>query len=336
MDKNALSAYRKLREEIRSGKLHNIYCLSGVESYYGDKLAELLLSTVVDPSMKDFNEIVLYGPDVDGSQVVEACKQFPMMSDKILIVLREANRMKNWDALMTYVKKPQPSTVLAIVHPGKLDGRKEVTKILKKHSDVFFETMETYDNKLPEFVEFRLKEMNRRATPESIRILCEFIGSDLHRIDNELKKLESNIGPDEEITPDIIEEFVGISKIYNNFEFSRAVLMRDVPKAMNIAKVFEANPKLAPLLVITSLLYSSFSKLLLLHATKINDQNEAARALGMSPYFVHEYITAKKRYTYAETLRIISLLRKFDGYSKGVGGNVHPPLLSQLICEIAL
>jgi DNA polymerase-3 subunit delta len=336
MEKNPLPVYQTIRKNIESGKIESIYFFGGEELYFGDRLADLLQEKVVDPSMKDFNEIILYGADATDGAVAEACMQFPMMADKTLVILREASKLKSWDKLIPYLKNPQPTTVLVIVHPGKLDGRKEISKVMKKQAKVYFEVGELYENKLSEFIEFRLREMQRKASPESVKILCEFLGSDLHRIDNELKKLVNNINENDVITPEIIEEFVGISKIYNPFEFSRAILMRDVPKAHSIAKVFEANPKLGSILSLVPLLYSYFSKLLILHAGKINQANEAAKAIGISPYFVGDYLMGKQKYSYADTLKAITILRKFDGYSKGIGGNANPRLLTQLVCEIAM
>jgi DNA polymerase III subunit delta len=336
MEKNPLPIYQSIRNNIEAGKIENVYFFGGEELYFGDRLADLLQQKVVDPAMRDFNEIILYGADTTAGAVVEACMQFPMMADKSMVILREASKLKSWDNLIPYLKKPQPSTVLVIIHPGKLDGRKEISKVMKKEAKVYFEVGELYEDKLQSFINFRLQEMQRRATPESIKILCDFLGSDLHRIENEIHKLVNNINENDVITPELIEEYVGISKIYNSFEFGKAILMRDVPKAHNIAKVFEANPKLGSILSLVPLLYSYFSKLLILHAGKITQSNEAAKAIGISPYFVGDYLTGKQRYSYSDTLKAITILRKYDGYSKGVGGNANPRLLTQLICEIAM
>ncbi|MCC5916096.1 MAG: DNA polymerase III subunit delta [Cryomorphaceae bacterium] len=324
----------RIIKDIQQKKFKPLYVLSGEEPYYLDKIAEVIDKFAIDESQKDFNQVVLYGQEADAVKIIEACKQYPMMAERVVVIIKEAHRFK-LDGLESYFKNPQDSTILVLVHPKKLDGRKTYTKALKKNPKAeFFESKKHYDNELPRFVEFRIKQKGLQADPKILVILSEYLGNDLHRIDNEITKLSGILPKGTTLTPEIIEEYVGVSKIYNPFEFGNAILNRDFSTCMTIAKGFEANPKAFPLLTLTAILYGYFSKILLIHAHKLNDPSSAASALGVSPYFVKDYINAARKYSYAETLTIMALLRKYDRIAKGLAGNEQPDTLTEMVCRI--
>jgi DNA polymerase III subunit delta len=328
------SDFVRILKDVNTGQFKPVYVLSGEESYYLDKIAEAIERKGVDESQKDFNQVVMYGQDANAVKIMEACNQYPMMAERVVVIVKEAHQVR-LDDLEGYFEKPQPTTVLVLVHPKKLDGRKGYTKKLKKNDQcVLLETKKHYDNELPAFVEYRLREMAFSADLRSLAILSEYLGNDLHRIDNELKKLSQSLPPSTTLTPEIIEEYVGISKIYNPFEFANALMARDFPKAMTIVKGFEANPKAHPLVATIAILYGYFAKLLQVHAHKITDSRKAASVLGVNPFFAQDYVNAAKKYTFAEGLKIMALLRKYDRIAKGVGGNAKPNTLTELVCSI--
>lgn len=326
--------YVTLTREIRIGSFRAAYVLSGEETFYCDLLADEIERRALDDAQRDFNQVVMYGKETEAKQIIEACNQYPMMSERVVVIVKEAHLI-DLDGLIPYLKKPHPTTVLVLVHPKKLDGRRALAKTVKKLENVaFLDSKMIYDNQLPEFINYRLKELDLTADAKVEMILSDYLGNDLHRINNEIKKLAAALPVNTKITSDIIEEYVGISKIYNPFELNSALLNRDLAKCAIIVKGFEANPKKFPLLVIVNIVYLAFSKLLLLHSQKITNERAAASVLRLPPMFASEYVKGTRHYSYAETLRAISLLRKFDRISKGIGGNQTSDSLTELICMI--
>ncbi len=329
--------YVQLSKEIRHKSFCPVYMFTGEESFYGDILAEQIEKHALSDDQRDFNQVVMYGAECNAQKILEACNQFPMMAERVLVIVKEAHKVdKGLDDLIPYLQKPNANTVLVIVHPKKLDGRKALSKTIKKLKDVaVLDGKPLYDNQLPAFINYRLSELNFTADQKVQLILSEYLGNDLHRINNELKKLAAALPPNTTITADIIEEYVGISKIYNPFELNSALLNRDLAKCATIAKGFEANPKKFPLIALVSTMYMAFTKVLLIHAQKIKSEREAASALRLPPMFAAEYVAASRKYSYAETLRTMSILRKYDRISKGIGGNMADDTLTELVCTIA-
>lgn len=328
------SQYAIYQREIAEGKFRSVYFLAGDEPFYGDLLAEDIEKNALNDGERDFNQVVMYGKECDAQTIQEACNKYPMMAQRMVVIVKEAHLI-SLDGILPYFKNPQATTVLVLVHPKKIDGRKAYAKELKKLDKVaVLNTAKLYDNQLPEFVKYRVKELGLNTDDKVAFILSEYLGNDLHRINNELKKLASVLPKGSTITSDTIEAYVGISKIYNVFELNSAILSRDMKKCATIIRGFEANPKDFPLLVLTALIYSALSKILILHAQKITTPQAAASALKVSPFFVGEYINATKKYSYAETLRAISILRKFDRMARGIGGNKADDSLSEMVYMI--
>lgn len=319
------------QREIAEGKFRSVYLLAGEEPFYGDLLADEIEKNALNDGERDFNQMVMYGKECDAQTILEACNKYPMMAQRMVVIVKEAH-MISLDGLIPYFSNPQATTVLVLVHPKKIDGRKAYAKELKKLNQVaVLNTGKLYDNQLPDFVKYRVKALGLNTDDKVAYILSEYLGNDLHRINNELMKLATVLPKGAAITSDTIEAYVGISKIYNPFELNSAILSRDVNKCATIVRGFEANPKDFPLLVITALIYSAMSKLLILHAQKITNPQAAASALRVSPFFVSEYLNATKKYSYAETLRAISILRKYDRIARGIGGNKANDSLSEMI-----
>ncbi|MEM6517348.1 MAG: DNA polymerase III subunit delta, partial [Bacteroidota bacterium] len=286
---------------------------------------------------KGFNQMTLYGRDVSVEDIISNSKRFPMMAERQVVIVKEAQDLsRTIDKLESYAKNPQPSTVLVINYKyKKLDKRKAVYKTIKK-TGIVFESKKLYDNQVPDWIRRVLSGQNYTITPKASQMLVEFLGTDLSKIMNELNKLKIILPKGTQITPEHIEQNIGISKDYNNFELRKAIGYRDTLKAFKIVKYFGENPKDNPMVVTVSLLYNFFSQLLHLHGLNDKNPRSVASALKVSPYFVNEYIDAARNYPMKKVSAIIGNLREFDVRGKGVNSNAVPQgdLLNELLVRI--
>jgi DNA polymerase-3 subunit delta len=270
-------------------------------------------------------------------EVLENAKRFPMMSDYQVIIVKEAQHLvKQLAKLESYIEQPQPTTILVFAYKYKTpDGRSKITKLLKKHA-VYMESKPLYENKVPAFVTGRLKEMGYQIDPNATRMLVEFLGNDLGKINNELSKLALVHSKEQPITPQVIEDNIGISKDYNNFELRKALGVRDVVKVHRIINYFAENPKENPFVLTTAQLYSFFVQLLKVHTLKDMNPQAVAKAAGVNPFFVQEIITAAKNYPMKYCSRAIKVIRDMDVKSKGVGTHQADPtdLLKEAMVNI--
>lgn len=324
-------------KDIKNKKVAPIYFLMGEEPYYIDQISKVIENEVLTEDEKGFNQTIIYGNEVDISTIVGYAKQFPMGSERSVVIVKEAQHLsRTIDQLESYASQPQPSTVLVFNYKGKtLDKRKKLYKELQKNG-VLFESKKLYDNQLPDWVESKAKSYGFEIEPKAKFLMAEFLGSDLARIDNELEKLKLVVN-DQKITSEIIERNIGISKDYNNFEFRKAIETKNGVQAYKIAKYFSENPKDNPLVVTLSILFQSFSGIILYHTLTDKSQTNVAKELKIHPYFVRDIQTAAQNYPLKKATRIISLLRETDVKSKGVGttGNVSDgDLLRELIYKI--
>lgn len=327
--------YDQLLADLKNKIYKPVYLLSGEEVYYIDKILEYIEEHILDEAEKSFNMTVLYGKDSDVRTIDAAAKRFPMMSNYQLVIVKEAQDLKDIDNLSYYIEKPLKSTILVIVHKYKaFDKRKKLYKLIEK-TGVIFESPKMYENKIPAWIDSYMIGLKRTIKPEAAVMLSEYLGTDLGKIANELNKLAILLPEGTTITPEHIERNIGISKDYNVFEFQKAIGQKDVLKANRIVNYFEHNNKEAPLVVIVSNLFSFFSNLLLVHSLKDLSQNSIASALGISPFFVKDYISAKNHYPIMKVINIISLLREFDLKSKGINSSTSEgQLLKELTFKI--
>ncbi|HTF02738.1 MAG TPA: DNA polymerase III subunit delta [Bacteroidia bacterium] len=310
--------YKDIISDLKKKKFSPIYFLMGEEPYFIDLICDYAEKNILDDSEKEFNQSVLYGRDVDVQTIISEAKRYPMMSDKQVVIIKEAQNIRNIEDLESYVSNPLDSTVLFICYKYKtLDKRKTFPKTLAKKG-VLFESKKLYDNKVPEWILGYLKEKNYSAAPKSAQLLGEYLGADLGKIVNELDKLMINLPPGTEITPDHIQQNIGISKDYNTFELNDALAKQDVVRANRIINYFSANSKDHPIPVTIAALYSHFVKVMQYHFLQDKSRDSAARALGVNPYFVHDYIAAAQNYPARRVKTVISILREYDLRSKGV------------------
>lgn len=328
---------KKLAQDIKNGKLLPIYFLMGEEPYYIDKISQYIEANVLTEDEKGFNQMVLYGRDTSIEEIVSNAKRFPMMAERQVILVREAQDLsRTIEKLADYANNPQPTTVLVVNYKyKKIDKRKALYKAIKK-SGYVFESKKLYDNQVPEWIQRVLAGQNYSILPKASHMLVEFLGTDLGKISNELDKLKIVLPKGNQITPEHIEQNIGISKDYNNFELTKAIGSRDSLKAFKIVKYFADNPKDNPMVVTVSLLFSFFSKLLHLHGLHDKNPRSVASSLKVNPYFVDDYIKAARNYPMKKVSQIVATLREFDVKSKGVNSNSVPQgdLLKELMVKI--
>jgi DNA polymerase-3 subunit delta len=310
----------------------------GEEAYYIDKISDFIEDNVLDEAEKGFNQMVLYGRDVTIDDIVGNAKRYPMMAERQVVIVKEAQDLsRTIEKLAQYAENPQPSTVLVVNYKyKKLDKRKALYKTITKAGGVVFESKKLYENQVPDWIRRVLKGQNYDISPKAAQMLVEFLGTDLSKVNNELNKLKIVLPEGTQITPEHIEENIGISKDFNNFELRKAVGERNVVKVHQIAKYFADNPKDNPMVVTVSLLFNFFSQLLHLHGMSDKNPRSVASALKVNPYFVNEYLVAARNYPMKKVSSVIGLLREFDVKSKGVGSNAIPQgdLLKELLVRV--
>jgi DNA polymerase-3 subunit delta len=312
--------FEQLRKSIEALDLHPVYLFMGEESYYIDVLTDLLSERVIPQESRDFNQTIVYGPDTDVHSLISALRRFPMMSERQLVVVKEAQGLKNIEVLESYLHNPMPSTVLVLNYKhGLLDKRKKIYSEINKRG-VVFESNKIYDNKVPGFITSHVASLGLGIDAKSAQMLTDFLGNDLKKVVNEIDKLRLSIPPNEKrITPELIEQNIGLSKDFNNFELLRAVIDKDFTKAEKIAFYFERNPKNNPYLVTLSVLFNYFSNLLVCYWATDKSENGLARELGLrSDFQARDYVTGLRNYKVMKTMENIALLRTYDAKGKGV------------------
>lgn len=308
--------------DIRAGNIKPIYFLMGEEPYYIDRLTEFLEDSILTEDEKGFNQMVLYGRDISVDDIVANAKRYPMMADRQVVIVKEAQELsRTIEQLDAYAKNPQPTTVLVIAYKYKtIDKRKSLYKSVDKIGLVF-ESKKMYEDKIATWIVRILKTKGYGIEPKAAQILVEFLGNDLSRIHNELTKLQIILPSGTTITPQHIEENIGFSKDFNVFEFRKSIGERNVVKAYTIAQHFANNPKDNPMVLTTGMVFSFFSQLLQYHGLKDKSAGNAAKVLKINPYFIKDYDVALKNYPMKKVSNIVATLRSIDAKSKGVGAN---------------
>ena len=328
---------KQLVLDIKNGNLKPIYFLMGEESYYIDKISDFIETNVLAEDEKGFNQMVLYGRDVSIDDIVANSKRYPMMAERQVVIVKEAQDLsRTIEKLADYATNPQPTTVLVVNYKyKKIDKRKALYKAINK-TGVVYESKKLYENQVADWIRRTLSGKNYSIVPKAAQMLVEFLGTDLGKINNELEKLKLIIPEGEQITPDHIEENIGISKDYNNFELRKAVGEKNVVKVHRIINYFGDNPKDNPMVVTVALLFNFFSQLLQYHGLKDHSPRAVASALKINPYFVNEYVSAARHYPMKKVSHVIATLREFDVKGKGVGANATPQkdLLKELLVKI--
>ncbi len=330
-------SYEEILSDLRNRIYKPVYFLAGEEPYYIDLITDFIAEKVLPEEEKAFNQIVLYGEDTTVASIIETSRRFPMMSNHQVIIVKEAQVLKKIEDLAIYVEKPLSSTILVINYKYKtLDKRTKLYKLFDSNS-VYFESSRLRDYQVPAWIEKYLMVKGVKINPEASAMLTEFLGTDLHKIVNELSKLLITMPAGKPVvTTSLIEKNIGISKDYNNFELQKAIGEKNIYRANLIARYFADNPKDNPVNVTIASLFSFFSKLLTYHYLTDKSKNNVAATLKINPFFVRDYEVAAAKYDARGTIKIISLLRTYDMKSKGFGDLSSPPgdLLKELIFKI--
>lgn len=323
--------------DLKAKKYSPIYFLMGDESYFIDRITDYIAQNVLTETEKAFNQMVLYGKDVEIGEVIDSAKRFPMMAPNQVIIVREAQNIRNIDDLIYYVRSPLKSTILVINYKYKtLDKRKKLYTELSQHA-ILFESKKLYEDKIPDWITKYLKSKGLEIQPTAALMITEFLGNDLCKVANELDKLILTLPKGENlVTPNHIEENIGISKEYNNIELQNALVKGDHLKAFRIANHFAHDQKNNPFVVTIGVLYSFFNKVLVYYFLPDKSKQSVAAALKINPFFVSDYQQAAKKFPPKKAVEIISCLREYDLKSKGVNNISAEPgdLLKELIYKI--
>lgn len=309
--------YDQILSDIHKKNFAPVYFLTGDEPYFIDMISDTIENEALDEADRAFNQIVLYGRDVDVETIANHARSFPMMGERMVVIVKEAQDVKNLEEFEKYLDTIPETTLLVFAYKyKKFDKRKTLAKKIDKKG-VWFESKKLYDSNIPGWIQNYLKGEGYSITPKATQMLADYLGTDLHKIANELKKLIIALPKKESIDDADVERNIGISKDYNGFELQNAIGSRDVLKANRIVNYFGDNGKDNPLLVTVITLYGYFTKLIKLHTTQDKSQGNLASVLGVNPFFVKDYLAAARNYPPATCIRCISILREFDLKSKG-------------------
>jgi len=331
-----MNEIKNIVSDIKNGTIKPIYFLMGEEPYYIDKISDYIEENVLEEAEKGFNLQVMYGRDASIDDIVASAKRYPMMAEKQVIIIKEAQDLsRSIEKLVSYANNPQPTTVLVINYKYKrLDKRKKLHKAIAR-TGLVYESKKLYDNKVADWIRRVLNGKNYQIAPKAAQMLVDFLGTDLSKISNELDKLTLILPKETIINDNHIEENIGISKDFNNFELLKAIGDKNVLKANRIINYFVDNPKNNPTVMTISLLNNFFTKLLLFHGLQNKSKDAVSKALGVNIYFVEDYFLASRNYPMRKVAQIIAFLRDADVKSKGVRANqTQGDILKELIFKI--
>jgi DNA polymerase-3 subunit delta len=296
-----------------------IYWLEGDEDYFIDEVMEYAEKKILSDSEAEFNQTIFYGKDANWADIVNACRRYPMFAERQVVLLKEAQQMKDVEKLEGYFENPLPSTIFVVSYKGKtLDGRQKFSKLIKKKGEVF-QSKKMYENQLPGWINSYLQANGFTIKPKALALLIDHIGNDLSRIVNEIEKLSLNLGAEKNITEDDIEKYIGISKEYNIFELQNALSRKDQQKAIRIIQYLEANPKAVPVQLILPSLYSYFSKILSVYQMHDKSEHAIKPVFNYNPSLVEQVMENIKNYSFLEMEQVILLLHDSNLKSIGIG-----------------
>ncbi|HUP11752.1 MAG TPA: DNA polymerase III subunit delta, partial [Niastella sp.] len=313
-----------------------VYWLEGEEDYFIDKIVQYAEHNILTEAEAGFNLTVFYGRDADWTQVINACKRYPMFAERQVVLLKEAQHMRDIDKLESYISQPLSSTIFVVAYKEKkVDGRTQLAKLLKTKAELFT-TKKMYDNALPDWTNELVKSKGYTISQKGVLLLVDHIGNDLSRIDNEIDKMLVNLGTRTNITEDDIEKYVGVSKEYNPFELQSAMAAKDLPKAMRIIQYFEANPKAAPIQLVLPTLYNLFSKTYMIFGQTAKDDKTVAANIGVNAWFVKDYLLVARNYGYNGVEKALLLLHHYNLRSVGVNdtGSSDASLLKEMVAKM--
>jgi DNA polymerase III, delta subunit len=326
----------KIISDWKKKQFKPVYWLEGDEEYIIDKVVHYAEHHLLTEAEAGFNLTIFYGRDADWAQVFNACRRYPMFAERQVVILKEAQHMRDIDKLEPYIENPLPSTVFVVAYKEKkVDGRTKLAKLLKTKAELL-STKKMYDSQLPEWTSELVQSKGYTITQKAVLLLVDHIGNDLSRIDNEIEKLLVNLGDRKHITEDDIEKYVGISKEFNAFELQAAMAAKDLPRAMRIVQYFEANPKAAPIQMVLPTLYNLFSKTYMIFGQNNRDEKSIAAAIGVHSFFIKDYLLAARNYGFEGIESALLLLHHYNLKSVGVNDSGTPDgsLLKEMVAKI--
>src|SRR5574344_38330 len=322
MAETKTASFDSIMSDLKARKYVPVYYLMGEESYYIDKICDYIAENVLAPEERDFNQTVMFGSDVTAAQVADAARRYPMMAEHQVVIVKEAQNIRQTDQLEKYFKQPMQQTILVICHKnGTIDGRKKEYVKAIKSVGIIFESKKIREQDLPRFIETYLQKHETSIDPKSSQLIADAIGSDLSRLASELEKLVLSLPPtNRRVTPQVVEDQIGVSKEFNAFELKAAIINRNVYKANQIIKYFDENPKAGSIYAMLPLLFSYFQNLLIAYyAPNRNSQESVAEFLEMrSPWAAKDYVVGMRNYSGEKVLQILSKMREIDAKSKGI------------------
>lgn len=334
----AAATFDKIMGDLKARRFSPIYFLQGEESYFIDKIANYIEDNVLNEGERGFNQTVFYGKETDMVTILMAARRFPMMSDYQVIIVKEAQNLKDFDKLEPYVASPVASTILVFTYKGKkLDKRTKTAKALEKF--VLFDSAKLYDNQVPGWIEDYLKNKGYTINQKALALVAESLGNDLSKVANELDKMLLNLegGEVKSITPKEIEDNIGISKDYNIFELQDAIGKRNFVKAIEIVDYFaQSKNQNGNLVVVLPQLYSFFGKLYKIHYLRDKSKENVSKQLGINPFFFNDYLNYFKNFSSLKIENIFTILSEFDLKSKGVNssGTADGELMKEMLVKI--
>lgn len=318
------------------GQFSPFYWLEGEEDFFIDQLTTAAEKTILSPEESAFNCTVFYGKDTSWADVVNQCRRYPMFAERQVVILKEAQQLRDIEKLEPYFEQPLTSTILVIAYKEKkLDNRKKVARLIKEKG-TFVSFKKLNEKEVAAWIEQRLATKEQKITPRALLLMVDHLGSELSKVEQELEKLQLNCSPGSVIDEDLIERFVGVSKEFNVFELQTALAQKDFLKAFRIIQYFKQNPKAAPLQLILPLLYSFFSKVYMLFGADTSDDRSLAGQLGIPPFSIRNYKEAARLYGYQGTELTLLLLHQYNLKSVGVGATSteDSSLLKELIFKM--
>ena len=320
--KNTGTSYETIMRDLKARHFSPIYILMGDESYYIDKISDYIAEHVLRPEERDFNQTVVFGSDISASQIVDSAKAFPMMAEKRVVIVKEAQNLKGTEPLVKYFKQPVVSTVLVLCHKnGSIDKRKKIIPAAQVGGAVIFESKKLYERELPGFITSYFMQHEVTVEQKAVQMIADHVGADLHRLTSELDKILISFSEaDRMVTPEIVEKEIGVSKDFNAFELRSAIIQRDVYKANLITKYFDNNPKAGSLFSFLPMLFSYFENLMIaFYSPNRSNENALAQFLELrNGWAVKDYLTGLRNYSGMKTMQIISKIREIDAKSKGL------------------
>ena len=336
MADNKNNTFDGIMHDLKAQKYAPVYYLMGEEPYYIDKIADYIAEHALKPEEKDFNLTVMFGSDVGASQIADAARRYPMMAERQVVIVKEAQNLRNTDLIAAYLAKPMASTVLVMCHKnGTIDRRKKLAAAVEK-AGVLFESKKLKERDLPPFIEKYLKQRGASIDQKSQQIIADSIGADLNRLTGELEKLLLALPDDNRrVTPVVVEQQIGVSKDFNSFELRDAIVNRNIFKANQIINYFDSNPKAGSIYAFLPMLFNYFQNLMIaFYCPQRGSQEAVAQWLELrSPWAAKDYMTGMKNFSATKVLQIIYKIREIDAKSKGINNPNTAPgeLMKELI-----